>query len=186
MPGPRPPTCGYSSARSNRRFSRGAQNKLRSPHPPSRQGVALVRVPSLQKELLGRQAHAQKARAESLASCGARSKQKGSWGVDTQTGRAWTYGSKDRICKSAIDLWKDGRMARLKPGRAGEGTWVEGPGLEYSRERPGSKPEGEGCLGSSALGTQGHGDDEDTAYLGKFYIHSVASAGLTGHLLFSL
>lgn len=57
-------------------------------------------------------------------------------------------------------------MTRLKAGRAGKGTRVEGPGREYSRERPVSRPEGEGCLGSSAVGTQGHGDDEDAKYLG--------------------
>lgn len=58
-----------------------------------------VGVPLLWKELPGRQAHTQKAGAKSLASHGARSKQKGSWEADMQTGRAWTYGSKDRICK---------------------------------------------------------------------------------------
>lgn len=161
---PWPRRCGCSPTRSNAGFQDDPRMNFGAYTHPLGRASAQVRVPSLWKELPGRQAHAQSQSQEpGLAWCPVETEgQLGSGHADRAN--LDLRGSRERVPKLSRHQRMQGWMGG-QARRASEGTQVEGPGREYSRERPGSRPEGEGCPGSSAMGTQGHGDNDDAGYL---------------------
>ena len=148
-----PQRCGFSSTGSSGGFQ-DEQSELRSLPPPSRQGVHSGRSPSPWREPPGHRAHSQELRAWHLAVLGPHSRAAGE-----QTRRQGEHGhgaerTDGSVNNAAIDLWArqmDGQAEGWKgrQGDRGRRVWTR---PDHIRERPGSRPEGEGGLGSSALG----------------------------------